>query len=104
MLKQVVIAILGIAIAENSVGESHRSIDDYIKSIKRNSVLNIYHPPSPETLLESPESLVETESLKKPLTVAQFSEWLHNLYYNEEQKRKSTIKYMLENALDKGSD
>ena len=83
---------------------SSRSIDDYIKSIKRNSVLHIYKPPAPEALLEKPGSLVETEVLKKPLTVAQFSEWLHNLYYNEEQKRKSTIKYMLENGIDKKFD
>lgn len=83
---------------------NERTIDEYIKSIKRNSVLHIYRPPAPEALIERPASLVETENLKKPLSVAQFSEWLHNLYYNEEQKRKSTIKYMLENLFDKKTD
>lgn len=84
--------------------ENDRTIDGYIKSIKTNSVLRVYRPPAPEALLEKPGSLIETENLKKPLSVAQFSEWLHNLYYNEEQKRKSTIKYMLENLFEKKTD
>jgi hypothetical protein len=36
-------------------------------------------------------ALIETESEQKPLTVAQFSEWLHNLYYDEDKKRESAI-------------
>lgn len=95
---------IGALSASFAAAGNDRTIDDFIKSIKRNSVLRVYRPPSPEALLERRGSLIETENFKKPLSVAQFSEWLHNLYYNEEQKRKSTIKYMLENLFDKKTD
>jgi len=41
-------------------------------------------------------SLIETGEPHKPLTVAEFSEWLHNLYYTEEQKRESAIKSLFD--------
>ena len=77
-----------------------RSVDDYISAIRRDAVLPIYKPSAVSTV-ESTPSFVETETLKKPLTVSQFSEWLHNLYYDEEKKRQSAIKYMLENDFPK---
>ena len=72
-----------------------KSVEDYIKDIRKHSKMPIT-PAAPATVDIPVSSLVETDALKKPLTVSQFSEWLHNLYYDEEKKRKSAIKYMLE--------
>ena len=41
-------------------------------------------------------SLIEVHEPRKPLSVAEFTEWLHNLYYTEQQKRESAIKTLLE--------
>ena len=79
-----------------------RSLEDYINAIRKAAVLEGFEKRTNEK--ESPMSLVELENLKKPLSVSQFSEWLHNLYYDEEKKRKSAIKYMLDNQFGKPQD
>lgn len=94
--------ICAVLAAVTLTASDAKSVDDYIKAIRKHSQLPIAQA-APATvqipitsLAETGSALVETEALKKPLTVSQFSEWLHNLYYDEEKKRKSAIKYMLE--------
>lgn len=97
LMKSCFVYVAPLVVATEAVRVVPRTVDDYIDDIRRDSHVPIYHPPV-ITGREIPvASLVETENLKKPLSVAQFREWLHNLYYDEEKKRESTIKYMLEN-------
>lgn len=73
-----------------------QSFDDAIKALRGSSQLAMFVP-SDQQAVGPESSLVETQVLKKPLSVAQFSEWLHNLYFNEQQKRDSAIKSLLDN-------
>ena len=81
---------LGVANAHSS----QKSFDDAIQSLRGAGRVPIY--PSSTDSLVAGGSLIETGKPHKPLTVAEFTEWLHNLYYTEEQKRESTIKSLLD--------
>lgn len=73
-----------------------QSFDDAIMNLRKSANLAPFVPQTSLTQ-NTQSSLIESESLKKPLTVAQFSEWLHNLYFNEKEKRDSAIKSLLAN-------
>jgi hypothetical protein len=76
------------------------NVDADIRALRGSGQMKIFVPGTPTTISAAvPGALIESgvEGFKKPLTVAEFSEWLHNLYYNEEKKRKAAIDAMLEN-------
>ena len=89
--------MVAFAASGESLKTESKNLDDYIGAIRKAAKL----PTLINKKNDDSGSLVELENLKKPLTVSQFSEWLHNLYYDEEKKRQSAIKYMLENQFGK---
>ena len=96
MLRVAAICVASLVSSTESVRTEARTVDDYIGAIRKAAKIPEFSNHQTDS-----ESLVELENLKKPLTVSQFSEWLHNLYYDEEKKRQSAIKYMLENQFGK---
>lgn len=88
-----IVATIGVS---NGVEVHQQSFDEAIKALRSSSKLSFIQPEASDSQTGVP-SFVETESLKKPLSVAQFSEWLHNLYFNEKEKRDSAIKSLLAN-------
>jgi len=93
LIKNVSLCALALVASVESVKTSFQTFDDYVDAIRKAA----HMPGFGNDEAKIQPSLLEVENLKKPLTVSQFSEWLHNLYYDEEKKRKSAIKYMLEN-------
>ncbi len=76
------------------------NVDADIQALRGSGKLPIVTVGGPTLMGGLPSaSLIQNgvETFKKPLSVAEFSEWLHNLYFNEEKKRKATIDAMLEN-------
>jgi hypothetical protein len=102
-LLNLIISTAAVSSLANGLQREAKSLDDYVNAIRKSAVVEGF--PAPVALKPHPKpALVEIENLKKPLSVSQFSEWLHNLYYDEEKKRKSAIKYMLDNQFGKSSD
>lgn len=94
MVVKLVTLLCAVCVFNSDSAQTHQgSFNDAIKALRGSGSLPIYVP-SGSTLSAEP-SYLETEVLKKPLTVAQFSEWLNNLYFNEKQKRDSAIKSLL---------
>lgn len=99
LIKTITLTIALLSASVESANSKSQTFDEYVNAIRKT-----VHAPIVEDSKntgESSSSMLEVENLKKPLTVSQFSEWLHNLYYDEEKKRQSAIKYMLENQLGK---
>lgn len=102
-LVKVIISATALFGLTTGLQRESKSLEDYVNAIRKSAVVEGF--PSPVELKQHPkQAFVEMENLKKPLSVSQFSEWLHNLYYDEEKKRKSAIKYMLDNQFGKSSD
>jgi hypothetical protein len=71
-----------------------KSFDDAIQALRGAGSTPIF-PGSVQSSVAG-GSLIESGKPHKPLSVAEFTEWLHNLYYTEEQKRESAIKSLLD--------
>ena len=99
LFKNFALCAFALTASVESLKTNSQTFEDYVDSIRQSMRAPVTESKSGEVKPSS--SMLEVENLKKPLTVSQFSEWLHNLYYNEEQKRKSAIKYMLENQFGK---
>ena len=70
------------------------SFDDALASLRGSGKLPIFVPAAGSELAGG--SFLQTGDSHKPLSVAEFTEWLHNLYYTEQQKRESAIKTLLD--------
>ena len=97
LMKSCFVYVASFVVATEALRVVPRTVDDYIDDIRRDSHVPIYHPPVITGREIPAASLVEVGNGKRPLSVAEFREWVRNLYYDEEKKRESTIKYMLEN-------
>ena len=99
LIKTITFTIALLSTSVESANSKSQTFDDYVNGIRKAVRAPVVGDAKKGG--ESSSSMLEVENLKKPLTVSQFSEWLHNLYYDEEKKRQSAIKYMLENQLGK---
>ncbi len=84
--------LIPLCLALNS--SSRESLNDALASLRGAGKLPIYVPSTAYEVAGG--SLIQTGEPKKPLSVAEFTEWLHNLYYSEQQKRESAIKTLLD--------
>jgi hypothetical protein len=87
-------AITALSFCLSFDGSSSKSLDDAISSLRGSGKASMIA--SASDLIVPGGSLIQTNGPKKPLSVAEFTEWLHNLYYTEEQKRQSAIKSLLD--------
>lgn len=97
MLSKVIICLVTIG---STSALAINNVEADIQALRGSGKMPIYVPGTPTTIGGlPPAALIQNgvEGFKKPLSVAEFSEWLHNLYFNEEKKRKASIDAMLEN-------
>jgi hypothetical protein len=104
LFKNILLLTALCAAPMESAKTNTKTFEDYIDAIRKASKMPAGFGNNLKADEHGPSSLVEVENLKKPLTVSQFSEWLHNLYYDEEKKRKSAIKYVLEHQFGQPSE
>ena len=79
-------------------GLSTGTYDEYVEELKKQADAAL--PKMPRFDSVTPESLLQTSSIpaKRPMTSAEFSAWLNNLYHNVESQRKQTMQLMMSSS------